>query len=488
MIGNLSSSYGGLNVADALDNMEPQYAVQMDNIIPDVDGDKVRKGYVNINSTATTELIPVLRGATQYVIGAHLTDLTVYNKDWEVSQTKGSFTHDYWTYADFTDGAGNVHTILANGFDTPQDFTTSLSDVGYTLTDFPKLDCPLAFKNRLYFISGDWEIAYSGVQSISGTLTAFEMGSYFKKGGKLLSIANWTQDAGNGADDLLVLISTEGEVLIYSGTSPEATDWSMIGTFSITKPVGKRCWTQLGADLIIITQRGYFPLSSVLSDLRANRALLSQKIDGITKGRDFSKRWEIHYRPSTNWIIVNAPSDTGIYNYEQHVCNLNTNAWCRFVGMDANSWAVLGDDLYFCNGKGIWKADTGTTDNSENIIFCLQKAYNNFGTPLKKQLMRIVPHYSSAADETIYKNIISDFGQGRNRIFVQRDKTSVNTYWDLAVWDESFWSDETNVYSTRGSVTSKVGNYISIGFYGRVRNEFTLYSTGLIIKDCNGHI
>jgi hypothetical protein len=102
--------------------------------------------------------------------------------------------------------------------------------------------------------------------------------------------------------------------------------------------------------------------------------------------------------------------------------------------------------------------------------------------------MRIVPHYYSAANEVIYKKIISDFGQGKNRIFVHREDSGISTYWDLAIWDESFWSDETNVYSTRGSVTSKVGNYISVGYYGRVRNEFTLYSTGLIIKDCNGHI
>ena len=488
MIDNLSSSFGGLNVADALDNMLPQYAIQMDNIIPDVDGDRVRKGYININNTATTTLIPILRGATKKIIGAHLQDLTVYDSDFKVLETKSGFSSDYWTYADFTDGSGAVHTILANGSDTPQDYTSSLANVGYTLKDFPNLDCPLAFKNRLYFISGDWQIAYSGVQSISGQLTAFDMGSYFKKGGKLLSIANWTQDAGNGADDLFVLISSEGEVLIYSGLSPEADSWTMIGSFTIPKPVGKRCWTQLGADLIIITQRGYFPLSSVLSDLRANRAMLNQKIDGITKGRDFSKRWEIHYRPSTNWIIVNAPSDTGIYSYEQHICNLNTNAWCRFVGMDANSWAVLGDDLYFCNSKGIWKADTGTTDNGSNIIFCLQKAYNAFGTPLKKQLMRIVPHYYSAANETIYKKIISNFGDGKNRIFVQREQTGISTYWDEAIWDESFWSDEINVYSIRGSVTSKVGNYISVGYYGRVRNEFVMYSTGLIIKQGQGHI
>ncbi len=488
MIDNMSSSFGGLNVADALDNMQPQYAIQMDNIIPDVDGDRVRKGYININSTATSVLIPVLRGSTKKIIAARNQDLIVYDDDFTVETSKSGFSQDYWVAADFTDGSGAVHTILANGFDTPQDYTSSLVDVGYTLTGFDTLDCPLSFKNRLYFISDDWQIAYSGVQSISGNLTAFDMGSYFKKGGKLLSIANWTQDAGNGADDLFVLISTEGEVLIYSGTSPEASDWNMIGSFTIPKPVGKRCWAQLGADLIIITQQGYFPLSSVLSDLRANRTVINQKIDGITKGRDYSKRWEIHYRPSTNWLIVNVPATNGIYNYEQHVCNLNTNAWCRFVGMDATSWAVLGDDLYFCNGNGIWKADTGTTDNGANIIFCIQKAYNAFGTPLKKQIMRVVPNYYSAADETIYKNIKSNFGQGQNRIFVQRENSGINTYWDNAVWDEDSWSDEINVHSVRGSVTSKIGNYLSVGYYGRVRNEFVIYSTGVIIKVGQGHI
>lgn len=488
MIGELSSSFGGLNVADPLDNMGAQYAIQMDNIIPDADADRVRKGYIQVIDDPISVLIPVLRGSTKKIIGAHITDLTVYDSDYAVLETKNTFSRDDWSYADFTDGSGNVHTILANGADTPQDYTTSLANVGYTLTGFSGLDTPLSFKNRLYFICGDWDICYSGVQSISGTLTKFSMGSFFKKGGKLLTLANWTQDAGNGADDLFVLISTEGEVIIYSGLSPEADDWNMIGTFTIPKPVGKHCCAQLGADLIIITQKGYFPLSSVLSNLRANRTGINEKVDGITKDRDFTKRWEIHYRPSTNWIIVNLPAKSGVYSYEQHICNLNTNAWCRFVGMDANSWCVLGDDLYFCNGSGIYKADTGTTDNGQNIIFILQKAYNNFGTPLKKQLMRVVPHYYSQSDETIYKRISTDFKDGKNRIFVQRSNSGISTFWDIPYWDSSFWSDEYNVYSVRGSVTSRIGNYISVGYYGRVRNDFALYSTGLIIKQGTGHI
>jgi hypothetical protein len=488
MINSLTSSFGGLNVADPLDNMGSQYAIQMDNIIPDADADRVRKGFVQKTQEPISCLIPILRGSEKKLIGAHLQDLFVYDENFEVKETKTDFSNDNWTYADFTDGAGAIHTILTNGYDKPQEYTTELKDVEYNLDGFDKLDCPLSFKNRLYFINGDWSICYSGVQSIAGNLTSFEVGSYFKKGGRLLTLANWTQDAGSGSDDLLVLISTEGEVLIYSGLSPEADNWNMIGSFTIPKPVGKHCCEQLGGDVVIITQKGYFPLSNVLNNLRANRSGISEKVDGITKNRDYTKRWEIHYRPSSNWLIVNVPTQSGIYAYEQHILNLNTNAWCRFVGMDANSWAVLGDDLYFCNGKGIFQADTGTTDNGSNIIFVLKKAYSNFGTPLKKQLMRVVPNYYSASDEVIYKKISVDFKDGKNRIFVQKSMNDVSTYWDEEYWDEAFWSDEYNVYSVRGSVSSRAGNYISVGYYGRVRNDFAIYSSGLILKQGNGHI
>ena len=49
---NLGASIGGLNLADPLDNMGSQYAIQMDNVIPDPDGDRVRSGYVKCVSGA----------------------------------------------------------------------------------------------------------------------------------------------------------------------------------------------------------------------------------------------------------------------------------------------------------------------------------------------------------------------------------------------------------------------------------------------------
>ena len=488
---NLTSSFGGLNLIDPLDNMGAEYAIQMDNIIPEANADIVRGGCVKKLASACSMLVPSPISEKERLLCFKTDTFNAYAPtDFEtVKATKNGFTSDAWKYTQFTDGAGQAYTVLANGKDTPQFFANdAFADVGYTLTDLPALDCPLSFKNRLYFVGGDWSVYYSGVQSTSGSLTAFEVGSYFKKGGRILTIENWTQDAGQGLDDLFVIFSTEGEVMVYKGTSPEASDWQTLGVFQIPRPVGKWCCENVGADIIVITEQGYLPLSSVLSDIRANRTSLSGKINPIVQGKNFSGKWEIHFFSTAGWVFVNAPSDVPRYAHEQHVLNIHTNAWCRFLGWDALSFCVLNDKLYFANNNGIYEANSGTTDDGEYIVYKLQKAYNTFGTPLKKQLMRIVPRYSSFDNDELYKCINSDFKEGTNRLIVIRSDMGYKSYWDTAIWDTNYWSDEYKVYSTRAGVQSRTGSFLSIGFYGRAKNAIELYSTGLILKAGSGHI
>ena len=379
---------------------------------------------------------------------------------------------------------------MANGLDVPIDYTTANGVVASTFT-IPagvKLDSPLSFKNTMYFVGGDWDIYYGGTQAISGTLNKFSVGSFFKKGGKILTIQNWTQDAGQGMNDIFVIISTEGEVMLYQGSNPTESDWSSLGVFTIPRPIGKRCCEMVGADIIIMTENGYLPLSSVLSDLRANRTAISGKINPIVRGKNFTLDWEIHFYSKKGFLFINAPSSVAGYSHEQHVLNINTNAWCRFVGMDGQSWAVLFDNLYFCNANGIFQADQGQSDNGDWIVYTVQRAYNTFGTPEKKQLMRMVPRFTSFSNNTIYKRINSDFKIGKNRIITTNVGTGYVSYWDTAIWDVNFWSDEFEAYTTRASVQSRTGSFISVGLYGRTKDELKFTSTGLMLKVCEGHL
>ena len=491
MITNIPTSLGGLNISDPLDNMDPAYCIQMDNVIAEENGDKVRSGFIKVHEAGCNTLIPHAVYGEEAFIACMDDGITTYDVDFNVvGAEKTGFANDDWVHAPFTDGAGAVHTFLANGVNIPQEYThtAGLQDSSFTIPDGVMLDSPLSYKNRLYFIGGAWDIYYGGVQSISGALTKFSMGSFFKKGGKILSITNWTQDAGSGVDDLFVIISTEGEVMIYQGSNPDADDWKSLGVFTIPRPITKRCCEMVGADVAVITESGYYPLSRVLSDQRANRTAISSKLNGITNGRDYTKRWDIKYFTKNGWLIVNAPSKIERYAYEQHVLNTNTNAWCRFVGMDSVGWCILFDRIFFCNGNGIFEANRGTTDDGNYITYQIQKAYNTFGTPLKKQLMRVIPRFYSLKNEYFYKRINIDFKEGNRSVLPEITGFGYSSYWDEAIWDESYWSDEYTAFNLRGAVSSRAGSYLSIGFYGRTKNELTFFSTGLILKECNGHI
>ena len=135
---NIGASSGGLNLADPLDNMQPQYAIQMDNIIPDPNGDKVRSGHVKVATGIYDKILPVPFAGNEKIVVAKEDTMYIYDPtNWSTAPTtKGSFTSDEWTSCPFTDGSGTQHVFFANGVDTPQDYTTAngMSNTGFTTT------------------------------------------------------------------------------------------------------------------------------------------------------------------------------------------------------------------------------------------------------------------------------------------------------------------------------------------------------------------
>uniref|UniRef100_UPI001953D7D1 hypothetical protein n=1 Tax=Klebsiella pneumoniae TaxID=573 RepID=UPI001953D7D1 len=65
--------------------------------------------------------------------------------------------------------------------------------------------------------------------------------------------------------DLTVFVSSEGEVLIFSGTDPAAAaTWQLKGRYQIGKPLGYRSLAKFGGDLAILTQDGLMSLGAVM--------------------------------------------------------------------------------------------------------------------------------------------------------------------------------------------------------------------------------
>jgi hypothetical protein len=101
-----------------------------------------------------------------------------------------------------------------------------------------------------------------------------------------------------------------------------------------------------------LTSQGLVPLSKILSmtEGSAKRASFTDKISGQfrdqyqTTGALFG--WQCVEYPKENILLVNVPIAER-QTQHQYVMNINTGAWCRFTGVNAGCWSLLGDALYF---------------------------------------------------------------------------------------------------------------------------------------------
>lgn len=481
----LPTSQGGLNLRDSLDNMPLRDCFQMDNIIPDVSSDRVRGGYTEISDYAAERFI---RLDDEMLASTNSEIVRVNTSTGATTLLKDGFSSSAWKYTQFQTAGGNPLVFLANGIDNVQQYDgATMTDSTYTGISLTNLESPLTFKNRTYFVErNSLSFWYSDLQAVTGALTKFSIAGFARKGGSILTIENWSQDAGEGLTNLFAIFTTEGEVLIYAGDDPEAVNWSLRGVFEISKPIGKRCCKQFGSDIIVITEQGYFPLASVLSQDRANIVSVSDKINNIVKGKNKNADWSIHWYSEEGWLFINSPSTTQ-FDYEQHVLNIKTNSWCRFVGMDSLDWLVIRDQLYFCNANGIFRANNGSEDNGTPITYAKQQAYNRFNGELVKGVTRVKVRYGALGAIEYSTRIGVDFDLG-DANFTVATTSGVQSLWDEALWDEAFWSDEDDVRSYKGSVFAKKGEFISIGYFGTSSQGLEFYSSEILYEGGNGDV
>lgn len=492
---------GGWNKRDSLKQMSAGDAIVYDNLIHQNGVDRVRPGYVSLTQSVPGQLLfpYVLKGSNRLLVVQN-GNLTVIDAagNIKLTQAMGDGTTNERQACTFIDGAGTAHKFITDFTTNVYDFSVSagkdtIKVAGFTVKDAekPQLSFPFAYKNRLWFIEPNTcRLWYGGVQAVQGDLTSFFVGPFFRNGGHLIAMASWTQDGGNGQDDQLVLFSNQGEVLVYSGLSPEDTSWSLVGRYEIPKLFNAKCVAQIKGDLIMATTSGYIPLSSVLSDLSANRVALSNKINGAVIGKNWNdENWKILYIPDINQIIVNAPSEETGVHYETHVCNLENNTWSRYLGHDMLDMCVLDGELYFVNLNGVWQANVGHTDNGFAIKWQVQPAYSDFGIKQRKKVMRANIAMSSVQPLEVYKCVWTDFTKSGQTIASQEEHTATaGQKWNAAKWNEATWGQVLGSKSIRVGIAHKPAVYISVGFMGSAHMEAELMGADIGLIACQGII
>lgn len=518
---SLPAPIAGWNARDGLDAMQPVDAVMMENHFPSTDAVVLRSGFTE----HAYSLFATVETLASYHDGANVKMLAAANGNiWNVTSAGAAvslasgFSANRWQYVNFNGSMG-----LVNGTDAPQTFdgtsiaAMTVSGSGLTVADLIGI---AAFRNRTYFWTDDsQDFWYSAVNSLGGVLTKFQLSRVGQFGGKLVNVVPWTiggaaapDEAGVSLQQVLCFVMSSGDIIVYRGSDPgDATDWALVGVYRSGAPIDIRGAINLAGDAVMLTKDGAVPMSAIMQQGRfsPNNAITDRIRKAFnTAAREYSGNtgWQAVFYPNGPWYLVNVPISTT--QSHQYVMNTITGAWCKFTGMNARSWTVYGDALYFGtpNGK-VYKADDGlfdtdienwdeeavpweqwtetwgsTSETQIDIDGETRQAFSNLGTPRIKQVTAARPIITGGGDLSVGLAIEADFGErgpNPNETSLSADFQAWN---DISeTWDanDDNWNAGSGTAITQWLARSAKGTKLNVRLVTSGREAVTWYSTDI---------
>lgn len=467
----------GWDAISPLSNMEPDFAVVLDNVVPRPNWVEIRGGSLvwSQSSAGPVETIFVYRPADDpesmfFSAGGTIYDVSDFGAP-IISST--GYLNNRWQYINYTPAGAVTHLIAVNGEDNGQIYNgawANLSVTGISTADLINVN---VHKQRIWFIEKESTAAwYLATGAIAGAATEFDIGSLLTKGGFLVAMGTWTVDGGNGPDDLAVFVSNKGQAVVYKGTDPgNANAWFLVGVFNLPPPLGYRCFKGMGSDLLYISIEGLVPISKALpfdpSGVRSvtltNRILNAMLI--AAQGARLAFGWEVELFPMQSLLVMNVPvveNNTQV----QFVMNTLTGAWCRFTGWNANTFGIYNESLFYGDNTGnIYLAYAGGADGLEAIAVDIKTAFNYYDDPGRIKIMQMCRPYI-VSDSTIIPTLGIDVDFGDSN-FAAPISLALPTgaLWDVSLWDVATWSTPlttTNDWQTVGAIGTALAIRIKV--------------------------
>jgi len=490
----VTAPIGGWNAINQLASMSPNEAVIIDNWFCLPTELQSRKGYTfwSNNVVGNVESFITFNGqdgqiemfaATNdngvcYIFDvtdtrfAGVWDETLWDESlWGADPVVTGLSNARWHFGQMAT-SGGTFTIAVNGEDNLLIYngTTwySITDVStpYAITgvDTSLLTDLVIHHRRVWFVEkNSMRCWYLDTDSISGTAQPYDFGPLFIDGGHVERIETWTLDAGNGMDDYFVVITSAGEIAVFSGTNPASADtWSLNGVYYAGSPVGRNCTIKYGGDVLMLNKDGLVPLSQWLMSSRVNvKTSITNKIQQrITDATTFyagNYGWQVVLNPPNNMLFINVPVSSTVF--EQYVMNTISGAWSRFTGVNATCWTFINDILYFGQGSTIFKFWDGPSDNGEVINTDLLPAFSAFGSQsqvkrwtMAKLSMGCDSQFSYSGQINLNFDLTSSPPQPYNFA------TTSAGIWDTAQWDSAVWGGNIQPFS-RWQMASGMGYY-----------------------------
>lgn len=247
--GFIPAPVSGLDFRVPVFNMPPEYSPFMLNFY-NVNGRlKKRDAHTTAvtSTTPATDIViavpPTYGGSTRPIIVGETT--TDNGSTSSATPAQLHPLHDWTSFREtlFFGARSEIYTLNVSTLAWTNTF-------GYSGT-LPSSDTqrrPLvAYRERMYAGYG-FDLNYGGVGAITGTMTAFSVQNLINGVG-IVGLGNFSAEVGLNVDQFLVIVSSKGEVLIYSGSYPGGTDWNLVSKFELYFPAGS---TDLPCEVISI--------------------------------------------------------------------------------------------------------------------------------------------------------------------------------------------------------------------------------------------
>lgn len=443
---------GGWNARDALDEMAPNDAQTLINWFPETTYPRLRRGYAEHCDTGTGAAVETI---ATYESGTSAL-LAVSDGEWfdvttaPATSLASGFSTGPWDWTNYGTAGGN-YLLAVNGIDPAQvyDGATMVAAVN-TFGGVPvafTLSRVNIYNQRVYYARSDTaKIYYLPVGQYQGALTEYDVGPLLAKGGYITKLATWTRDnAAAGANEMFVVVSNQGEVLIFTGDYPGGV-WQLNARFEVGKPVaGPESVVRMGPDCVLLCEDGFQPMAHYLQlgQSQASAVALSSKIgNAVTQAMALSREeqgWQGLLYPAGNMLIFNVPKGDGETFY-QYVVNTLTGSWCEWRGQNAYCWGLYGTAPYFGDGAGVvYRADYGTSDDGRNIDAEYRGSYQYLTREGQiKRATAAMPVFQTTGPVTVNFGIDVDFNNTNLTYPVATSSTS-GSVWGSFVWGLGTW-------------------------------------------------
>jgi len=493
---SLPAPTGGWNARDNLAAMEPLDAEKMVNFFPEVDGVTLRKGDVLFASGLSGEVETLFeyQGLTSNDLLAasdgNFYDITAGGA---IGSTIGTgFTNAQWQCENY-----NARAFFVNGDDAPRDWNgstlaaTSWSGSGLTIANLINV---AAIRDRMWFVEKDTANAwYGAIGSITGALTKFAVGE-IARSGYLVAVASWSKDSGSGMDDFTVFIMSTGECLIYSGDP--STSLSLVGRYAAPEPVGFRCFTNWGGELVLITRSGYLGMTQIMQGRVRPDDAISEKIrDAVASAVENGGAidgWAAMMSPDGRKLIFNVPvTDQSIYH--QHVVNTITGAWGKWENRNMRSMGTLDNEMFGGFSTEVYRLEDGRADTSNSSLVVegtAKQAWNSLSQPdvaldgQTKVVTTLRPFIRGGGDISLTIDCQSDFSNLQLPDNLQSLSPNSEKWENIpTLWNEWElpWGSGAGIASSLLTVNAS-GQTFSVILDAETSDSMTWYSTDIIYK------